>query len=80
VGFSVIGMRKTGPKPSYWSPLARFAAQQPILLVRGAWNKSLVDQLTALPVGHDDEADSVSQGFAWLSEGGDALARVQALS
>jgi len=80
VGFSVLGMRKTGPKQEYWLPLARFAAQQPILLVRAPWNKRFIDQLTALPIGHDDEADSVSQAFAFLSSGGNALARAQALS
>lgn len=79
-GFSVIGMRKTGPKHEYWMALARFSATQPMLLVRGQWNKHFIEQLTNLPVGHDDEADAVSQAFAHLTEGGNALARSQALS
>jgi phage terminase large subunit-like protein len=79
-GFRVIGMRKTGPKHEYWMALARFSATQPMLLVRGQWNKHFIEQLTNLPVGHDDEADAVSQAFAHLTEGGNALARSQALS
>lgn len=80
VGFRVHGMRKTGPKSEYWGSLSRFAATQPILLVRGTWVKGFTDEMTSLPVGHDDRGDSVSQAFSWLSEGGNALARVEALS
>lgn len=80
VGFIVEGMRKTGPKSEYWMPLARFAAKQPIVLVRGSWNQEFTDELTSLPAGHDDQADAVSQVFAWMSGGGDALARARALA
>ena len=80
MGYRVVGMRKTGPKSEYWGALARFAAQEPIVMVRGLWVKGCVDELISIPVGHDDRADSLSQGFAYLTEGGDALARAQALS
>lgn len=80
VGYRLSGMRKTGPKTEYWGALARFVAVEPMLVVRGLWVKGCVDELVSVPVGHDDRADAISQGFAYLTEGGDALARAQALS
>lgn len=78
LGYQVIPMRKTGPKEEYWKPLSGFANVSPILLVRGQWNKAYVEEMTSLPVGHDDQADSTSQGFGHLTGAGAAAARARA--
>lgn len=70
MGKRVSGIRKTGAKAGYWRPLSGYAANvAPIILVRGDYTEALVEELTRLPIGHDDIADSLSQGFHWLSRG-----------
>lgn len=66
-GQTVRGIRKTGPKDSYWRPLSGHASNvHKVQLLRGPWNERLVSELKALPVGHDDIADALSQGFSVL--------------
>jgi predicted phage terminase large subunit-like protein len=37
------------------------------MLLRGEWNKSLIDEMRMFPNGaHDDQIDSLSRGFADL--------------
>lgn len=84
-GWRVEGIRKTGPKEEYWRPLASLARVAPIILVRSSsaddtWIRELIEELTAIPVGHDDQADAVSQGYAWLTEGGTSRERLRALA
>lgn len=77
-GWSVHGVRKTGPKAEYWEPLASVTdgtndLGAPMLLVREgpgdeAWIEAFRAELCAIPIGHDDQADAVSQGYAWLTE------------
>lgn len=61
-GWSVEGIRKTGPKPEYWRPLAADAKNAMVWLVRGEWNSELVAELCALTDddshAHDDYADA----------------------
>lgn len=84
-GWRVEGMRKTGPKEEYWRPLASLARVAPIILVRRSsaddlWIRELMEELTAIPVGHDDQADAISQGYAWLTDGGSVRQRFRALA
>lgn len=79
-GWTVEGMRKTGPKDEYWRPLSGYAKHVPIIVLRAEWNAKLVDELLSLPIGHDDQADSVSTAYVWLTSGQDARSRAQALS
>lgn len=79
-GWQVYGMLKTGPKEEYWRPLSAIAAFTPLLVLNAPWTARLVDELKALPVGHDDQADSISQAYAWLTREVDAAARARALS
>jgi predicted phage terminase large subunit-like protein len=65
-GHNVVGMRKTGPKESYWKPLSSIASAGNVCLVRGAWNEALIRELKDLPGAHDDQADAVAQAFAHL--------------
>lgn len=80
-GWRVHGMRKTGPKAEYWEALSSVtgASEQgqdpaaPLLLVRESeadekWIKAFITELCTIPEGHDDQADSASQGYAWLTE------------
>jgi predicted phage terminase large subunit-like protein len=67
-GWSVTGMRKTGPKESYWKPLAAPAEAGNVCLVRGAWNEDFIRELKDLPGAHDDQADAVAQAFAHLTD------------
>jgi len=77
MGHQVRGVRKTGPKDSYWRPLAGHAAHvHPILLCVTTEEErqladTLMEELKRLPVGHDDIADAISQGFAYFVHGGD---------
>lgn len=74
-GLTVAGVRKTGPKQSYWSPLSGHANNvAPILLqARNEAERmeaaAIIAELTSLPVGHDDLADMLSQGFAHFLHG-----------
>jgi predicted phage terminase large subunit-like protein len=65
-GYNVIGVRKTGPKEVYWKPLSSIASAGGVYLLRGPWNEAFIRELKDLPGVHDDQADSVSQGFAHL--------------
>ena len=84
-GWVVHGMRKTGPKPEYWEPVSSVTDSanggSPMILVREQpgeepWIAAFIAELCAIPVGHDDQADAIGQGYAWLTEdldGADAL-------
>jgi predicted phage terminase large subunit-like protein len=65
-GYNVVGMRKTGPKEEYWKPVSSLAHAGNVYLVRGAWNEAFIRELKDLPGVHDDQADTVGQGFAHL--------------
>lgn len=83
-GFSVQGMRKTGPKSGYWSPLSGHCTNvAPMLLqARNEAERQLaaaiIAELTTIPVGHDDLADMLSQGFAHFVHGGDGSTQFSA--
>jgi len=83
-GHTVRGIRKTGPKSSYWSPLSGHCTNvAPMLIqVRNEAERQLaaaiIAELTTIPVGHDDLADMLSQGFAHFVHGGDGATKFAA--
>jgi predicted phage terminase large subunit-like protein len=76
-GWTVEGHRKTGPKPSYWKPLASLAKHGRVYLVRGSWNAEFVRELVGLTLddshSHDDQADAAAGCFDRLLESKDAM-------
>lgn len=76
-GHLVRGFRKTGAKDTYWRPLAGHAAHVHPILIRAANEDErqaaavVMAELKRLPVGHDDIADALAQGFAYFTFGGD---------
>lgn len=79
-GFAVDSFLRTGPKEEYWRPLATLVRTGGVRLVRGPWNSAFVEELTHLPVGHDDQADAVGAGLAWLTQVGNGAERTRALA
>jgi phage terminase large subunit-like protein len=89
-GWSVHGIRKTGPKAEYWEPLASVTdgandLGAPMLLVREGpgdepWIEAFRAELCAIPIGHDDQADSAAQGYAWLTEDDGGAEHLRALA
>lgn len=84
-GWRVHEVRKTGPKVEYWDVLSSVTGEDsPLLLVReseadGVWIKAFITELCNLPEGHDDQGDSASQGYAWLTENLGPLGRLRAM-
>lgn len=63
VGHPVEFERRTGPKASYWKPISGAAEHAPIIVLRADWTDDFVDELKALPVGHDDQADGLGIAY-----------------
>jgi predicted phage terminase large subunit-like protein len=67
-GFPVKGDRPTGPKAERWRPLIVAAEAGNVRLLRGAWNKPVLDVLESIPTGaHDDDADALAGLFNMLT-------------
>lgn len=62
-GHRVEFERRTGPKAAYWKPISGLAEHSPILVLRAEWTDDFIDELCALPVGHDDQADAFGTGY-----------------
>lgn len=61
-GIQVDAMTKSGPKEEYWRSVSALAHSRLLYLVRGPWNRVLVDQLKELPAGKKrDIADALAQ-------------------
>lgn len=64
-GFAVRGDKVTGNKMLRADPLAAFAEAHNVKLLRGDWNKELLDELENFPGGaHDDLVDVCSGAYA----------------
>lgn len=68
-GFPVLpAERVTGDKAVRVQPFAAQAEAGNVVLVRGAWNKPYIEELTAFPTGtHDDQVDASSGAFNTLA-------------
>jgi predicted phage terminase large subunit-like protein len=67
-GYRVRFERVTGSKDVRAGPFAAQAEGGNVRLVRGAWNKAFVEELSAFPTAaHDDQVDAASGAFNALS-------------
>jgi len=63
-GFDYRGRRSTGEKTLRAGPFAAQAEAGNVRLVKGLWNRALLDELCAFPHGaHDDQVDTCSGAF-----------------
>lgn len=68
-GFSASYAPATGDKVDRADPFASQCQARMVKLVRGPWNQSFLDELTAFPTGaHDDQVDAASGAFAMLAK------------
>lgn len=66
-GFDVRTLPPQGDKETRARPASAQAEAGNIKLVRGPWNKALLDELENFPKGsHDDQVDALSGGVNWL--------------
>ena len=70
-GHSVLASPETGAKLVRAMPVAAQAEAGRLLLLRGAWNQALLDELRDFPHGRkDDQVDALSRAHAMLGQGG----------
>jgi predicted phage terminase large subunit-like protein len=63
----VEGHRPTGPKETRADIVAGAAQQGRVVLVRGDWNQTLLDELEGFPLdAHDDQVDALAGAFDLL--------------
>ena len=67
-GYRVHSSPETGDKATRAMPFASQVNVGNVSLVRGDWNRALVDELAGFPSGKDDIVDSLSRAFGYLSE------------
>lgn len=68
-GFSVTARSMSGDKVTRARPLAAQVNVGNVVLLRGEWNRVLIDELRNFPNGnHDDQVDSLSLGFDYLAD------------
>ena len=63
-GYNFRGVRSTGSKADRAQPVAAQAEGGTVKLLRGSWNRDLLDELEAFPFGtHDDMVDALTLAF-----------------
>jgi len=71
MGWEVIIDLPTGNKADRAGPLASQVNNGNVKMVRGAWNRALIDELQYFPASkYKDQVDALSQGFAHLVDDG----------
>jgi predicted phage terminase large subunit-like protein len=66
-GYTVHSSTESGDKVTRAEPLAAQINVGNVLMIRGAWNDALIDEMRMFPNGrHDDQVDSLSRAFALL--------------
>lgn len=66
-GFTVLSSPETGDKVTRAEPFAAQVNVGNVLMLRGAWNQKLLDELRSFPNGkHDDQVDGLSRAFGEL--------------
>jgi len=69
-GYRVVTSPESGDKVTRALPLAAQINTGNVLLLRGAWNAPLLDEMRLFPNGaHDDQIDALSRAFADLIAG-----------
>ena len=68
-GFAVTARSMSGDKVTRARPLAAQVNVGNVVLLRGEWNRVLMDELRNFPNGnHDDQVDALSLGFDYLAD------------
>lgn len=66
-GYRVVSSPESGDKITRAEPFAAQVNVGNVMMLRGEWNKTLVDELRMFPNGaNDDQVDALSRGFADL--------------
>jgi predicted phage terminase large subunit-like protein len=66
-GYRVISSPESGDKITRAEPFAAQVNVGNVMLLRGEWNKGLIDEMRMFPNGaNDDQIDALSRGFADL--------------
>lgn len=77
-GYRVTTSPESGDKITRAEPLAAQINVGNVLMLRGAWNNELVDEMRLFPNGaHDDQVDALSRAFAELIAPPEAARRAQ---
>jgi predicted phage terminase large subunit-like protein len=64
-GFTVVSSPETGDKVTRAEPFAAQVNAGNVLMLRGPWNQTLINELRMFPNGkHDDQVDALSRAFA----------------
>ena len=65
VGFPVVWSPESGDKVTRAEPLAAQVNVGNVLMLRGSWNRDLIEEMRAFPNGkNDDQVDGLSRAFA----------------
>ena len=76
-GFNVVSSPESGDKVTRAEPFAAQVNAGNVLMVKGAWNKTLLDEMRLFPNGkHDDAIDACSRAFGELLADRGRAARV----
>jgi predicted phage terminase large subunit-like protein len=68
-GFTVSSKPVTGDKVTRARPLAAQVNVGNVVMMRGAWNQALINELRNFPNGrHDDQVDALSLAFDYLND------------
>lgn len=66
-GYTMVSSPETGDKVTRAEPFAAQVNVGNVLMLRGEWNKKVVDELRSFPnAKHDDQVDALSRAFAEL--------------
>lgn len=66
-GYTMVSSPETGDKVTRAEPFAAQVNVGNVLMLRGDWNKKVVDELRSFPnAKHDDQVDALSRAFAEL--------------
>jgi predicted phage terminase large subunit-like protein len=76
-GYKLSISREAGSKAARARPVAAQVEARNVALVRGLWNRNLLDELKSFPHGaKDDQVDALSRAFAMLIEAPNPARRV----
>lgn len=76
-GFRVLASPESGSKLARAQPAAARVAAGEVTLLRGAWNRALLEELRAFPQGRkDDQVDALSRALTLLAEQPARMGRV----
>lgn len=71
-GYIVVSSPESGDKVTRAEPFAAQVNVGNVLMLRGAWNKALIDELRVFPNGkNDDQVDALSRAFGELIRRGE---------